>query len=286
MNHINVEEIYEEPDAVAGKFRLNSISAFVLFDTGASHSFISKAIVDRNGFASENIGCPIKVSSPGGDMIVSLGCRDLVIEIGKHKFPVNLIILNSQGLDVILGMDWMAKYEGVLDCAKRTVTLTTPEGKRIKFKSNFESKGSKLNSLKGVSMDSVPIVCEYPDVFPEELPRMPLDRDVEFLIDLLPGSGPIAKRPYKMSVDELKELKKQLGEQLQKGFIQPSSSSWGAPVLFVEKKDRSQRLCIDYRSLNEVTIKNKYPLPRINDLFDQLEGACVFSKIDLQSGYF
>src|SRR3954463_2846222 len=89
-----------------------------------------------------------------------------------------------------------------------------------------------------------------------------------------------------MSVDELKELKKQLGEQLQKGFIQPSSSSWGAPVLFVEKKDRSQRLCIDYRSLNEVTIKNKYPLPRINDLFDLLEGALVFSKIDLRSGYF
>ena len=151
----------------------------------------------------------------------------------------------------------MAKYEGVLDCANRTVALTTPERKIIKFKSNFESKGGKLNSLKGVSMDSVPIVSEYPDVFPEELPGMPPDRDVEFLIDLLPGSGPIAKRPYKMLVDELKELKKQLGEQLQKGFIQPSSSSWGAPVLFVEKKDRSQRLCIDYRSLNEVTIKNK-----------------------------
>src|SRR3954465_9373215 len=219
-------------------------------------------------------------------MIVSLGCRDLVIEFGKHKFPVSLIILDSQGLDVILGMDGMTKYEGVLDCANRTVALTTPKKKRIRFKSNFESKGSKLNSLKGVSIDSVPIVSEYPDVFPEELPGMPPDRDVEFLIDLLPGSGPIAKRPYKMSVDELKELKKQLGEQLQKGFIQPSSSSWGAPVLFVEKKHRSQRLCIDYRSLNEVTIKNKHPLPRINDLFDQLEGSCVFSKIDLRSGYF
>src|SRR3954467_166058 len=286
VNHINVEEVYEEPDAVAGKFRLNSISAFVLFDTGASHSFISKAFVDRNGFASENIGCPIKVSSPGGDMIVSLGCRDLVTEFGKLKFPVSLIILDSQELDVILGMDWMTKYEGVLDCANRTVALTTPEKKRIRFKSNFESKGSKLNSLKGVSIDSVPIVSEYPDVFPEELPGMPPDRDVEFLIDLLPRSRPIAKRPYKMSVNELKELKKQLGEQLQKGFIQPSSSSWGAPVLFVEKKDRSQRLCIDYCSLNEVTIKNKYPLPRINDPFDQLEGARVFSKIDLRSGYF
>src|SRR3954453_14953747 len=219
-------------------------------------------------------------------MIVNSGCHDLVIEFGKYKFPINLIILNSQGLDVILGMDWMTKHKGVIDCANHTVSLTTPENKRIRFKTNFEARRSMLNSLKGVSIDSVPIVSEYMDVFPEELPGMPPDRDVEFLIDLVPGSGPIAKRPYKMSVDELKELKKQLGEQLQKGFIQPSSSSWGAPVLFVEKKDRSQRLCIDYRSLNEVTIKNKYPLPRINDLFDHLEGACVFSKIDLRSGYF
>ena len=127
---------------------------------------------------------------------------------------------------------------------------------------------------------------EYPDVFPEELPGMPPDRDVEFLIDLLPGTGPIAKRPYKMDVEELKELKKQLKEQLDKGFIQPSSSSWGAPVMFVMKKDSSKRLVVDYRSLNEVTIKNKYPLPNINDLFDQLKGAKVFSKIDLRSGYF
>src|SRR3954470_11977593 len=286
VNHINVEEIYEESDAVAGKFKLNSFPAHVLFYTGASHSFISRAFVDKNGLPTETIGCPIKVSSPGGEMIVSLGCCDLVIEFGRYKFPVSLIILDSQGLDGILGMDWMTKYEGVLDCANRTVTLTTLDKKRIRFKSNFELKGSKLNSLKGVSIDSVPIVSEYPDVFPEELSGMPPDRDVVFLIDLLPGSGPIEKRPYKMSVDELKELKKQLGEQLHKGFIQPSSSSLGAPVLFVEKKDRSQRLCIDYRSLNEVTIKNKYPLPRINDLFDQLEGACVFSKIDLRSGYF
>src|SRR3954471_1104626 len=135
----------------------------------------------------------------------------------------------------------MTRYEGVIDYARRTVTLTTPGKKRIRFKSNFEPKGSKLNSFKGVSIDSVPVVKEYADVFPEEVPGMPLDRDVEFLIDLVPGSRPIAKRPYKMSVDELKKLRKQLGEQLQKGFIQPSSSSWGAPVLFVEKKDRSQR---------------------------------------------
>jgi hypothetical protein len=183
-------------------------------------------------------------------------------------------------------MDWMTAFEGVIDIAKRTITLTTPEKKRIHFKSTFDLKGSKVNSLKGVSMDEVHVVKEYPNVFPEELPRMPPNRDVEFIIDLMPGTGPVAKRPYKMDIEELKELKKQLREQLDKGFIQQSSSSWGAPVLFVEKKDSSKRLVVDYRSLNEVTIKNKYPLPNINDLFNQLKGAKVFSKIDLRSGYF
>ncbi|XP_071680260.1 uncharacterized protein [Lolium perenne] len=129
-------------------------------------------------------------------------------------------------------------------------------------------------------------VYDEPDAVIEELPGMPPDRDVEFLIELIPGTGPIAKRPYPMAVNELKELKLQLDEHLKKGFILPSSSPWGAPVLFVEKKDSTQRLVTDFRAINEVTIKNKYPLPKINELFDQLEGAVVFSKIDLRSGYF
>jgi hypothetical protein len=125
----------------------------------------------------------------------------------------------------------------------------------------------------------------FPDVFPEELPGMPPDREVELVIDLLPGTAPISKRPYRMSVEELKELKKQLAELQEVGYIRPSSSPWGAPVLFVQKKDGSQRMCVDYRSLNDVTVKNKYPLPSIEDLFDQMRGARVFSKIDLRSGY-
>jgi hypothetical protein len=242
--------------------------------------------VDKHNLPTRTIDRPIKISSPGGELVAAFGCQDLTLGIGKHQFPAHLIVLESHGLDVILGMDWMTAFEGVLDVAKRIVTLTTPEKKRIRFKSTFELKGSKVNSLKGVSLEEVPVVKEYPDVFPEELPGMPPDRDVEFIIDLLPGTRPIAKRPYKMDIDELKELKTQLKEQLDKGFIQQSSSSWGAPVLFVEKKDSSKRLVVDYRSLNEVTIKNKYPLPNINDLFDQLKGAKVFSKIDLLSGYF
>ena len=134
-------------------------------------------------------------------------------------------------------------------------------------------------------MEDIRVVCEYPDVFPNDLPGMPPERDIEFIIDLLPGTAPIAKRPYRMSVGELEELKAQLKELLDKKFIRPSSSPWGAPMIFVEKKDGMQRMCVDYRSLNEVTIKNKYPLPHIEDLFDQLRGAKVFSKIDMRSGY-
>jgi hypothetical protein len=125
----------------------------------------------------------------------------------------------------------------------------------------------------------------FPDVFPKELPGMPPDRKVEFVIDLLPGTAPISKRPYKMSIEELKELKKQLTELQEAGYTRSDSSPCGAPVLFVQKKDGSQRMCVDYRSLNDVTVKNKYPLPRIEDLFNRMRGARVFSKIDLRSGY-
>ena len=114
---------------------------------------------------------------------------------------------------------------------------------------------------------------------------MPPDRDIEFLIELLPDTAPISKRPYRMPPNDLEEIKKQIKELLEKGYIRPSSSPWGAPVLLVEKKDGTLRMVVDYRSLNDVTIKNKYPLPMINDLFDQLVGAKVFSKIDLRSGY-
>jgi hypothetical protein len=142
-----------------------------------------------------------------------------------------------------------------------------------------------LNQTKAIALEDIRVVREYPDVFLEELPGMPLDRDIEFLIELLPGTSPISKRPYRMPVNELVELRKQIAELEAKGFIRPSSSPWGAPVLFVEKKDGAQRMCDDYRSLNEVTIKNKYPLPWIEDLFDQMKGASVFSKIDLRSRY-
>jgi hypothetical protein len=166
--------------------------------------------------------------------------------------------------------------------------LTSPQGERIQVSidKSTDAKGkTMINHLEEKPLENIKVVCEYPYVFPEELPGMPPDRDIEFSIELLPGTAPISKRPYRMDVNDLVELKKQIEELLEKGFIRPSSSPCGAPVLFVNKKDGSRRMSVDYRSLNEVTIKNKYPLPRIEDLFDQMKGAKIFSKIDLRSGY-
>jgi hypothetical protein len=148
------------------------------------------------------------------------------------------------------------------------------------------SQISVLSQVKGTSLVEIRIVRDYPNIFLGELPGMPPNRDIEFIIELLPGTPPISKRTYRMLMNELVELKKQIAELQAKGFIRPSSSPWGAHVLFVEKKDGTQRMCVHYHSLNEVSIKNKYPLPRIEDLFGQMKGASVFSKIDLRSGYY
>jgi hypothetical protein len=188
---------------------------------------------------------------------------------------------------VILGMDWLSKHKGMINCAKKAVRLTTSSGKEVEYVAEnlvtdkAASNRIVLNHLDAASTLDIRTVSEFPDVFPKELSGMPPDCEIE----LVPGTAPIFKRPYRMAANQLAELKEQLQELLDNGYICPSASPWGAPVIFVPKKDGTQRMCVDYRSLNEVTIKNKYPLPRIDDLFDQLKGACVFSKIDLRSGY-
>jgi hypothetical protein len=185
-----------------------------------------------------------------------------------------------------MGMNWLVGHDATIQCAKRTVLLTGPNREKIELVADPPSDaGGSVQQLDGKALEDIRVVSEYPDVFPEELPGMPPDRDVEFVIDLLPGTAPICKRPYRMPSTQLIELKKLIKELLEKGFIRPSSSPWRAPVIFVEKKDGTQRMCVDYRLLNEVTIKNKYPLPHIDDLFDQMRGAKVFSKIDLRYGY-
>lgn len=138
---------------------------------------------------------------------------------------------------------------------------------------------------KIATLDNIPVIQEFVDVFPEEIPELPPKRDTKFIIELIPGAALVSRVPYKMSVPELTELKTQLQELLDKNYIRGSVSPWGAPVLFVKKKEGTLRMCIDYCQLNKLTIKNKYPLPQIDELFDQVKGATVFSKIDLQSGY-
>ncbi|GJX24621.1 putative reverse transcriptase domain-containing protein, partial [Tanacetum coccineum] len=134
-------------------------------------------------------------------------------------------------------------------------------------------------------IEDVPVVRDFPDVFPEDFPGLPPTRQVEFHIELIPRATPVARAPYRLAPAEMKELAEQLKELSDKGFIRLNSSPWGAPILFVKKKDGSFRICIDYRELNKLTVKNHYPLPRIDDLFDQLRGSSIYSKIDLRSGY-
>jgi hypothetical protein len=177
------------------------------------------------------------------------------------------------------------KYDRVILCATRAIWLTKEDGTIVKFVAIISANQiSVLKQVKGTSLHEIRIVQDYPDVFLEEFPGIPPNWDIEFIIELLPGTPPISKRPYRLPVNEFVEQKKQIAKLQAKGFIHPSSSPWGAPVLFV-KKDGTQWIYVDYRSLNEVTIKNKYPLLLIEDLFDQMKGASVFSKIDLRLGY-
>jgi hypothetical protein len=259
----------------------------VLFDFGASHSFISTAYVEKHNLPIALLRCQMIVSSPGGDMPVRQLCPKVSLKIRGVYFVANLIVLESKGIDVILGIHWLSKHKVLIDCAKKSVKLTTPDGKELEFviepvvTSKRVASRAKVNQLDASQGLEVSVVNVFPDVFPEELLGMPPDRDIEFVIELKPGTAPIYKTPFRMTTPELAELKEHVKELLEKGFICPSSSPWGAPMIFVLKKDVTQRLCVDYHALNDVTIKNKYLLPRIDDLFDQLRDTCVFSKINL-----
>jgi hypothetical protein len=260
----------------------------MLFDSGASHSFISAAYVGKHNLPLALLRCQIIVSS---HMPARQLCPKVNLEIRGVDFIANLIVLELKGIDDILGMDWLSKHKILIDYAEKSIKLTTPEGKEMEFVAEpvVTTKGvanrAKVNQLDASQGSEVPVVNEFPNVFPEEVPGMPPDRDIKFVIELKPTTAPIYKTPYRMATPESAELKEHIKELLEKGFIRPRSSPWGAPVIFVPKKDGTQRLCVDYCALNEVIVKNKYLLPRTDDLFDQLQDACVFSKIDLRSGY-
>jgi hypothetical protein len=226
------------------------------------------------------------IATPGGRVATYQLNRQVPIKLGSLIFKTTLLIMGLESVDIILGTDWLSRHQALVDVATRAIEIHSPTcGEITLYLPNQGCTHSCALALIESSVERIPVVSEYPDVFPSELLGMPPDRDIEFAIELQPGTAPIAKRPYRMPPVELAGLKKQLQELFDKGFIQPSTSPWGCPALFVKKKDESLRLCVDYHPLNAVTIKNKYPLPRIDVLFDQLVGAKVFSKIDFRSSY-
>jgi hypothetical protein len=214
--------------------------------------------------------------------------RACTLILNDHTFHIDLIPFDMKSFDVIIGMDWMSLVDASIHCSTKIVRIPLPNGKILEVQGErSETFDNRVMSAtaKAISLNSVPVVCDYQDVFPDDLPGLPPARQLDFRIDLVPSAAPVAKSPYRLATTELQELAAQLKELQDKGFIRPSQSPWGAPVLFVKKKDGTFRMCIDYRELNKLTVKNRYPLPRIDDLFDQLQGAKCFSKIDLRSGY-
>jgi hypothetical protein len=282
-----MEEAQKALDVGIVMFFINDTSAIVMFDSRASHSFISATYVEKHNLPIALLRCQMIVSSLGGDMPARQLCPKVNLKIRGVDFVANLIVLESRVIDIILAMDWLSKHKVLIDYTKKSIKLTTPDEKELEFITEpvVTAKGvanrAKVNQLDASQELKVLVVNEFPDVFPEELSGMPPDRDIEFVIELKPGTELIYKTPFRMTTSELAKLKEHIKELLENGFIRPSSSPWAAPVIFVTKKDGTQRLCVDYRALNEVTIKNMYPLPWIDDLLDQLHGACVFSKFDL-----
>ncbi|GJZ11825.1 putative reverse transcriptase domain-containing protein [Tanacetum coccineum] len=235
-------------NTVTGTFLLNDHHAYMLFDSGADRSFISNtfsALLDIIPYALD-VSYAVELAD-GRTSETNTVLRGCTLGLLGHPFNIDLMPIDLGSFDV-----------------------TVKENK---------------DKLKEKRLEDVSTVRDFPEVFPEDLLGLPPIRQVEFQIDLVPGAAPVARAPYRLAPSEMEELSTQLQELSDRGFIRPSSSPWGASVLFVKKKDGSFRMCIDYRELNKLTVKNRYPLPRIDDLFDQLQGSSVYSKIDLRSGY-
>jgi hypothetical protein len=288
---------------------INNQTLVILIDSRASHSYIDPKMV-------ESLQLPRSKHGKSWLVKMAIGARRKVNEMVKSclidmnglntKADLNIFPLGSY--ECLIGMDWLDQHHTLLDCHKKVFTCLDEEGKLRKVQGipravtireilalqlkKCYRKGCQIIAahLAETPRDKVPNLEDYAvleyfeDVF-KEVPGLPPRRDIDFSINLMPGVAPVSKNPYRMSTPELKELQMQLEELMKKGYIHPSVSPWGALVFFVRNKDGTLRLCIDFKQLNKVTIKNKYPLPRIDDLFDQLKDAKIFSKIDLRSGY-
>ena len=303
----------EDPDilvVIAGTFTLFDIDLYALIDPGSTHSYICMEQMSDKLPAVELLDYDLLVTSPLGHSVrVNRVYKNCPLMVHDREFSVDLIALPFHEFDLILRMDWLSKHRAIVDCDKTIVMLKCPDLSEVRILGirsesvpkillamkarRFLRKGCEAflalvldSKREQVNLENIPVIREFPDVFPEELPGVPPEREVDLSIEVVQGTTPISRTPYRMAPTELKELKTQLHELLDKGFIRSNVSPWGAPILFVKKKDGTLQMCIDYRQINKVTVKNKYPLPRIEDLFDQLRGASVFSKIDLRSGYY
>jgi hypothetical protein len=277
----------EGEPVMMGTFRVANHPAVILFDSGASHTFISKKFVEKYYIHCTESREGFIIHSPRGQIFTKEIAFHVPVTLVERDFPTNMIVLKGQDIDVILGMNWLAQHKAILNTDLRTIKLSHDhEEVLLSIPVAIPAKPfGRVYEAIIPEIQDIPVVCEFPNVFLEDLPGLPPERDVEFVIELKPGTTPISRRSYRMPPNELAELKIKLQDLLEKGFIWPSSSPWGCPAIFVKKKDQTLRMCVDYKPLNEVTINNKYPLPRIDILFDQLTGARVFSKIDLRSVY-
>ena len=287
---VTQQDVDAAPDVVTGIISILDHDAYTLLDPGATHSFAFKHFLDRFQIKTQPLEGLMRVSLPVGDPLFSYRVvRDSRVMIGGKEFPTDLVTLDMRDFDVVLGMDWLSRYRATLDCYKKEVKFHRQGKLEVKFRGMHRELSSNMISAmaaqrmlckgcqgylayvvetgkEGTMVDEIPVFRELPD----DIAGLPPKREVEFTIDLILGTEPISIPPYRMAPAELREPKAQLEELLSKGFIRLSISPWGALVLFVKKKDGSLRLCIDYRQLNRVTIRNQYPLPRIDELFDQL----------------
>ncbi|GKD68934.1 putative reverse transcriptase domain-containing protein [Tanacetum coccineum] len=303
-------------NVVTGTFLLNNHYASVLFDSGADRSFVSTTFSTLLDIIPDTLDVSYAVELVDGRIAkTNTMLRGCTIGLISHPFNIDLMPIELGSFDVIIGMEWLANNHAVIVYDEKIVRI--PFGDEILIVQGDRSDKGKKSTLNIISctktqkymekgcqvflaqvtkketevksqekrLEDVPIVRKFLEVFPEDLPGLPHVRQVEFQIDLVPGAAPVARSPYRLAPSEMQELSTLLQELFDKGFIRSSSSPWGAPVLFVKKKDGSLRMCIDYLKLNKLTVKNRYPLPRIDDLFDQLQGSSVYSKINLRSGY-
>nr|GEZ16662.1 putative reverse transcriptase domain-containing protein [Tanacetum cinerariifolium] len=270
----------EDPKVVTGTFLLNNHYATALFDSVADRSFVSTRFSTLINIKPVEIDTSYEVELADGKIVstnnVLKGCT---LNLLNHSFPINLMVIELRSFDVIIGMNWLSKNDAAILCGEKKAQKYIENGYKL-FLAQVTGTMSKEKRV-----EDVPVIRNFLEVFPDDILGLPPPRQVEFRIDLIPGATLVARAPYRLEPSKLKELSEQLKELSEKGFIRPSSSPWGASVLFVKKKDSSFRMCIDYRELNKLAIKNKYPLPRIDNLFDQLQGSSVYSKINLRSGY-